>query len=314
MVMSGFYIFAPKGELMDKPTALIVEDDRDIVALFRHVLDVAGYQTEIVLDGKDAMERLGVIKPNIVLLDLQLPRMSGVEILKRMRDDERLKRVPVVVITAYAPYADSLPVEPDLLLLKPVDINQLSNLVQRLQATQGALDESPHDFVTGLYTLPFFSVRMTFSLERIKQSSFRRFGVLFADVPQLDELRSNLNESEMQNFLRKLADQFRITLRPTDTMAWSPEQGLFLTLIEDIPTPEAPLKIAGRLRDSMKRFLETNDRGLGLRANIGVLLCDTEYESIQEILGDIDLARHQLQAGLYTNPSIFDKEMLNGHK
>ncbi|MEN9562699.1 MAG: hypothetical protein RIR73_943 [Chloroflexota bacterium] len=299
---------------MEKPTALIVEDDRDIVALFRHVLDVAGYHTEIILDGKDAMDRLEVMRPNIVLLDLQLPRMSGVEILKRMRDDERLKRVPVVVITAYAPYADSLPVEPDLLLLKPVDINQLSSLVQRLQATQGALDESPHDFVTGLYTLPFFSVRMTFSLERIKQSSFRRFGVLFADVPLLGELRTHLSEIEMRNFLRKLADQFRITLRPTDTMAWAGDLSLFLTLIEDIPTPEAPLKIAGRVRDGMKRFLETNDRGLGLRANVGVLLCDADYEGMQQVLDDIELARQQLNAGLYTNPSIFDREMLNQHR
>ncbi|MBE7435657.1 MAG: response regulator [Anaerolineales bacterium] len=299
-----------KGVTMNKPVALIVEDDRDIVALFRHVLDVAGYQTEIVLDGKDAMDRLGVMRPNIVLLDLQLPRMSGVEILKRMRDDERLMRVPVVVITAYAPYADSLPVEPDLLLLKPVDINQLSNLVQRLQATQGALDEPTHDFVTGLYTLPFFNVRMTFSLERIKQSSFRRFGVLFADVSPMDDLKSHLNENELREFLRKLADQFRITLRPTDTMAWSPEKRMFLTLIEDIPTPEAPLKIAGRLRDSMKRFLETNDRGLGLRANVGVLLCDADYDDINQILDDLDLARSQLRAGLFTNPSIFDREML----
>lgn len=296
---------------MDKPTALIVEDDRDIVALFRHVLDIAGYQTEIVLDGKDAMDRLGVIRPNIVLLDLQLPRMSGVEILKRMRDDERLMRVPVVVITAYAPYADSLPVEPDLLLLKPVDINQLSSLVQRLQATQGALDEPTHDFVTGLYTLPFFNVRMTFSLERIKQSSFRRFGVLFADVTQLDELKEHLDENEMRAFLRKLADQFRVTLRPTDTMSWSAEKSMFFTLIEDIPTPEAPLKIAGRLRDSMKRFLETNGRGIGLRANVGVLLCDSEYEDISNIHNDIELARSQLRAGMYTNPSIFDREMLS---
>lgn len=299
---------------MDKPIALIVEDDRDIVALFRHVLDVAGYQTEIVLDGKDAMDRLSVMRPNIVLLDLQLPRMSGVEILKRMRDDERLMRVPVVVITAYAPYADSLPVEPDLLLLKPVDINQLSNLVQRLQATQRALDESPQDFVTGLYTLPFFNVRTTFSLERIKQSSFRRFGVLFADVAQMGDLREHLNETEMRSFLRKLADQFRLTLRPTDTMAWSAEYGLFLTLIEDIPTPEAPLKIATRVRDSMKRFLETNDRGLGLRANVGVLLCDAEYEGVQQIFADMNLARQQLHAGLYTNPSIFDREMLDEHR
>ncbi|MBK9781973.1 MAG: response regulator [Anaerolineales bacterium] len=68
-----------------KPIALIVEDDRDIVALFRHVLDIAGYQTGIVLDGKDAVDRLEVMRPNIVLLDLQLPRMSGIEkILKRM--------------------------------------------------------------------------------------------------------------------------------------------------------------------------------------------------------------------------------------
>lgn len=295
---------------MTKPTALIVEDDRDIVALFRHVLDIAGYQTEIVLDGKDAMDRLGVIRPNIVLLDLQLPRMSGVEILKRMRDDERLMRVPVVVITAYAPYADSLPVEPDLLLLKPVDINQLSSLVQRLQATQGALDEPTHDFVTGLYTLPFFNVRMTFSLERIKQSSFRRFGVLFADVTLMDELKQHLDENEMRTFLRKLADQFRITLRPTDTMSWSGEKSMFFTLIEDIPTPEAPLKIASRLRDSMKRYLETNGRGLGLRANVGVLLCDAEYEGVDQIHRDIELARTHLRAGLYTNPSIFDREML----
>src|SRR5690606_24347381 len=135
---------------MDKPIALIVEDDRDILALFRHVLDVAGYHTEIVLDGKDAMERLGSLTPDIVLLDLQLPRMSGLDILKNIRSEERLKNIPVVVITAYAPMADTLPVEPDLLLLKPVDINQLSNLVQRLQATQGALNEPSHEKTTGL--------------------------------------------------------------------------------------------------------------------------------------------------------------------
>ena len=299
---------------MDKPIALIVEDDRDIVALFRHVLDVAGYHTEIVLDGKDAMERLGTLTPNIVLLDLQLPRMSGIEILKNMRDDERLKRVPVVVITAYAPYADSLPVEPDLLLLKPVDINQLSNLVQRLQTTQGAINEPSHDKPTGLYTFSFFSVRLAFSLERIKQSSFRRFGVLFAEVPQLDKIKNEMQSEEYDVFIRKLADQFRLTLRPTDTMAWSSTDNLFLTLIEDIPSPEAPLKIAGRVRDAMKRFLDNRNPEAEVRTNLGVLLCDAEYANIEEILKDITLARKLLSEGLYTNPSIFDSEMLSRHQ
>ena len=153
---------------MSKPVALIVEDDRDVVALFRHVLDIAGYHTEIVLNGKEAMSRLEESEPDIVLLDLQLPGMSGIGILTRMRADDRLRNTPVVVITAFAPHAASLPVEPDL-LLKPVDINQLSSLVQRLQVTHGAMNEPVHDKITGLYTLPFFVQRLTFSLERISK-------------------------------------------------------------------------------------------------------------------------------------------------
>ena len=295
---------------LDKPVALIVEDDRDILALFRHVLDIAGYHTEIVLNGKEAMSRLEMSQPNIVLLDLQLPGMSGVEILTRMRADDRMRNIPVVVITAYAPYADSLPVEPDLLLLKPVDINQLSNLVQRLQVTQGGMNESVHDLVTGLYTLSFFTVRLTFSLERIKQSELRRFGVLFADVDRANELKKKMSSDELNVFFRKLAEQFKVTLRPTDTMAWSPTDEYFLTLIEEIPSPEVPLRIAGRVRDSMKKFLENTDHALGLRTNLGVLLCDAKYEDAQQIMKDVEIARSYLREGLYTNPSIFDREML----
>jgi CheY-like chemotaxis protein len=296
---------------MEKPVALIVEDDRDIVALFRHVLDIAGYHTEIVLNGIEAMERVETMLPDIVLLDLQLPGMSGVEILRRMRADERMSSIPVVVITAYAPYADSLPVEPDLLLLKPVDINQLSSLVQRLQATQGAMREPAHDKITGLYTYSFFTVRLAFSLERVKQTGLRRFGVLFADVAQTSLLKKQMSDGEFNTFYRKLADQFRITLRPTDTMAWSPTDGVFLTLIEDIPNPEAPLRIAGRVRDGMKKFVEDNDQGLGLRVNLGVLLCDEDYEDIQKILHDIQRARALLQDRQYASPAIFDREMIN---
>src|SRR5690242_14994767 len=106
------------------PLAMIVEDDRDIVALFRQVLDIAGYRTEIVLDGIEAMKRISTVLPDIVLLDLQLPGMSGIEILKRMREDESMALIPVVVITAYSQLPQMLTVEPDLLLQKPVDINQ----------------------------------------------------------------------------------------------------------------------------------------------------------------------------------------------
>jgi len=250
---------------MNKPVAFIVEDDRDVVALFRHVLDIAGYHTEIMLDGKEAMDRIEIFQPNIVLLDLQLPGMSGIEILTRMRADDRMRNIPVIVITAYPVYAASLPVEPDLLLQKPVDINQLSNLVQRLQATQGGLKEPIHEIVTGLYTFSFFAIRLTFSLERIKQSEFHRFGVLFADVAQVNELSRQMHPDDLNGFFRGLADHFKLALRPTDTMAWSPRDEYFLTLIEEISSPEVPLKIAGRVRDSMKNKHGQQRHGSGIR-------------------------------------------------
>ena len=81
-----------------------------------------------------------------------------------------------------------------------------------------------------------------------------------------------------------------------------------------IPSPEAPLKIAGRVRDTMKRFLDSRNPGVEFKTNLGVLLCDAEYANIEEILKDITLARKLLSEGLYTNPSIFDSEMLSRHQ
>ena len=294
---------------MDKPLALIVEDDRDIVALYRHVLDIAGYRTEIVLDGTRALERIFAIHPDIILLDLQLPGISGVEILTRIRSDPSTAAIPVVVITANANLAESLSVEPDLLLQKPVNISQLGELVQRLQATRGVMTEPVHDRATGLYTLPFFEVRMNFSLERIRQTVGRKFGVLFAELVNLDALSKRMQLKDLEALQRELAVQFKSTFRPTDTLAWSAGDGCFLSLIEEIPTPVVPVKIAARVRDSLRRSLE--DPQLGLRANLGVLLCDTAYTDIKQITADLAQARALLREGQYASPAIFDHAMLH---
>jgi PleD family two-component response regulator len=275
---------------MDKPFALLIEDDRDIATLFRHVLDMAGYNSECVYDGLEAMKRLAVLQPDVVLLDLQLPGLSGVDILKNMRADERLKTIPVVVITAYAYYAKSLPVEPDLFLLKPVDIHDLSNLIQRLRDKKDKLREPPYDEVTHLYTEAFFSVRLIFAMERVKRMELERFGVLFADLHPFKNLQEKLGEEVLNALLRKMADQFKSTLRPSDTLAWSVD-GYFLTLFEEIPSDDIPTMIAKRVGKGLNDFLELQELGKELRAQIGVIMCDDGYENVQEILDDIEFAR-----------------------
>lgn len=294
---------------MEKPLALIIEDDRDILALFRHVLDIAGYQTEIVQDGREAMERLKVIRPDVVLLDVQLPGISGVDILKNIRADERLSDTPVVVITAHAEYSDAFSVEPDLLLLKPVDIHQLSDLVQRLKATHGSMRDQPYENVTGLYTFDFFKIRLTYAFERVKQTSGQRFGILFAAIDPFEKLKDKLGEQEFNEFLRGMAGRFKSTLRPTDTMAWW-HDGCFLTLVEEVHTPDVPLKIAERVRHGLADFFEKNGTDLGLRANLGVLICDFKYASVDEIISDVKLARKLLRNEPMPDPIVYNRDDL----
>lgn len=299
---------------MDKPFALIVEDNRDIVALFRHVLDLAGYHTEIVLDGKEAMERIHMTQPDIVLLDLQLPGMTGVEILKTMRSNPALAAIPVVVITAYSNYTDRLPVQPDLLLLKPVDINQLRELVQRLQTGRGGKREPALDPTSGLYSLTFFTERLTFSLERLKQVTLRRFGILFAEVPRWQDIENELGERGLPTFHKGLADQLKSMLRPTDILAWSSKDRCFFALIEEMPLPELTVKIAERVQSGMTEHLRRRLPRLELDAQLGVLVCDPEYRDIQRIFDDIELSRSLLRTGAYSSPAVFDRKVILTHR
>ena len=292
---------------MEKPFALIVEDDRDIAALFRHVLDIAGYHTEIEMHGKEALKHLDSVRPDIVLLDLHLPGVSGVQILERMRADERLQSVPVVVITAYARDADSLPVEPDLILLKPVNLDQLSNLVQRLRTTPGSMREAPWDEPTHLYNRSFFTVRLTYSLERAKQIGYNRFGVLFAELDPIAPLQELFDESRLNEFLRETATRLKAILRPTDTISRFSE-GLFLILLEDIFNEDIPDRIARRVGKELENYLWQKQIGSALPVCVGVVLCSAAYESAEEILADVDLARKLARRGKET--VLYDRDIL----
>jgi len=292
---------------MEKPFALIVEDDRDIAALFRHVLDIAGYHTEIEMHGKEALKHLDSVRPDIVLLDLHLPGVSGVQILERMRADERLKSVPVVVVTAYARDADSLPVEPDLILLKPVNLDQLSNLVQRLRTTPGSMREPPWDEPTHLYNRSFFTVRLTYSLQRAKQIGYNRFGVLFAELDSIAPLQELFDESRLNEFLRETATRLKANLRPTDTISRFSE-GLFLILLEDIFNEDIPDRIARRVGNELENYLWQKHIGSALQISVGVVLCSAAYESAEEILADVDLARKLTRRGKET--VLYDRDIL----
>jgi CheY-like chemotaxis protein len=117
---------------VSKPLVLIIEDDYDLSEIFSAALQSDGLETEVVRDGKAALERLRGTAPAIVLLDLNLPHVDGATILQNIHATPHFDKTSVIISTADAQQADELRGTADLVLLKPVSVDQLRELVKRL--------------------------------------------------------------------------------------------------------------------------------------------------------------------------------------
>ena len=118
---------------MNNSLALIIEDNEDLGIIFEGALQEAGFETEAISDGQTALDRLSEITPVVVVLDLHLPHVSGNDILHQIRADERLADTRVILATADPMMAESLRSKANLVLLKPISFNQLSELAKRLR-------------------------------------------------------------------------------------------------------------------------------------------------------------------------------------
>lgn len=112
---------------------LVVEDNETSMKLFRDVLQAKGYSTLEATTGEDAVELAQTLDPALVLMDVQLPGIDGIEALAQLRGDERTSAIPVVALTAQAMRGDSerfLDVGFDGYLSKPVDVVELIRVVE----------------------------------------------------------------------------------------------------------------------------------------------------------------------------------------
>lgn len=85
---------------------LIVEDNQENLELLRELLTLKGYRTIEATNGKKVIEVVSRERPDLVLMDIQLPEVDGISALKALRDDPRTKDIPIIAITAHAMKGD----------------------------------------------------------------------------------------------------------------------------------------------------------------------------------------------------------------
>ena len=168
---------------MDKTKILIVEDNIDTVDLLRKRLRADGYDTAEAYDGEEGLEKFAEYEPDLVVLDIMMPKMDGFEVCKRLKEDESTRYIPVIILTAKGDVDSTvkgLDIGGDDYLAKPFDYKELVARIRSLlsikeerkklmeaektEALEKMMDQVAHEIRNPLVAIGGFARRICESL------------------------------------------------------------------------------------------------------------------------------------------------------
>lgn len=126
---------------MTRKTVLVVDDERPILSLLARLVQGVGAKVELAYNGKEALEKMRANKPDLVLLDLIMPVMSGEEVLTVMETDPELQDIPVIVISTKAAVGPGVEREVPL-LRKPFEPSEVKRLIRETLAPSAPASET----------------------------------------------------------------------------------------------------------------------------------------------------------------------------
>lgn len=118
---------------MDQKKILIVEDNELNMKLFHDLLEVHGYSTLQTKDGREALDLAREHRPDLILMDIQLPEVSGLEVTKWIKADDDLKDIPVIAVTAFAMKGDEEKIRSggcEAYIAQPISVNSFLETIQ----------------------------------------------------------------------------------------------------------------------------------------------------------------------------------------
>jgi two-component system alkaline phosphatase synthesis response regulator PhoP len=123
---------------MDQKTVMIIEDQPEAAELFSEMMRISGFRVLTLSRGEPAISMMSHDRPDVVLLDIMMPDLSGLDLLRQMRLDPRLEKIPVILVTAKTMPSDikvGLEAGASVYLTKPVGFQELKDAVDRTLAS-----------------------------------------------------------------------------------------------------------------------------------------------------------------------------------
>ncbi len=202
--------------MSERPVVLIADDNEDVVLLLRTYLRPLDCDILVASDGEEALTVAQSRLPDVVLLDVMMPKRSGWEVCQALKSVQRTAHIPVVLITARGDVKDrltGLQVGADEYLVKPFDRNEVVKRIQALlarrrgpaapreQVGRELLENALMDRATGLPTVPMV-------LDKVKEMLIEQeeIGIVYVDIEQFEAIEAEYGWALFDEFLRRVGE------------------------------------------------------------------------------------------------------------
>ncbi len=209
--------------MSERPVVLIADDNDDVVLLLRTYLRPLDCEILIAEDGEEALAVAQARLPDLVLLDVMMPKRSGWEVCQALKGVQRTSHIPVVLVTGRGDVKDrltGLQVGADDYLVKPFDRNEVVKRIQALlnrkreratapeQVSRSVVESILLDRATGLPTVPMV-------LDKVKELIIEQSecGIVFVDIEQFESIEAEFGWAFFDEFLRRVGEVLSAEVR-----------------------------------------------------------------------------------------------------
>ncbi|HEY7055903.1 MAG TPA: EAL domain-containing protein [Vicinamibacterales bacterium] len=296
-------------------TLLVVDDEPLNRDALQRRLARSGYHVLTAETGAEALQMVDAQRVDLVLLDVMMPEMNGIQTLRRLRESRPISELPVIMVTARDSSEDvveALDAGANDYVTKPVDFSVAQARI-RTQLTARRADP-----LTGLPNRVLFMDRLNQLISRHGEAETPEFAVFFLDVDRFKIVNDSLGHLAGDELLTGIARRLEQSLRSTDTVArFDGECTLarlggdeFTVLLAGVRNVVDARAVAERLLAAVAKPFDLQGRTVSASVSIGVVMGHGRYQRAEEMVRDADSAMYRAKDLGKARCEIFDTSML----
>jgi diguanylate cyclase (GGDEF)-like protein len=320
---SGSQMQTQSSNDIPRQSVLVIDDSDVICRLVEARLKVLGVQVRSSLDGAAGIAAACERRPDLVLLDVNMPGMDGFEVCRRLKHDRLTAEIPVIFLTG-ADEADQKLRGFELgavdYIIKPFDVSELRARVGSALRTQALLEQldrqAKTDALTGLANRTYFIERLTECLERTRHQPGSRFAVLYLDLDRFKVINDSLGHAVGDHLLltitRKLQQCVRTMRqgeRPANDVVARMGGDEFTILLDDLGDVDVAAKVAQRVQNEISVPYSFDGHEVFTTVSIGIRMSRAQDDSAAVMVRDADTAMYHAKLTGKARHVVFSDEM-----